>query len=319
MTTSTDALQAASRPGQRVPDFFIVGHPKSGTTALYEMLRRHPQIFMPSVKEPRFLASDLRALVPSTPDQPATLERYLALFAGAGAEQRVGEASSSYLRSREAPRAIAALQPAARIIAIFREPASFVRSLHLQLLQEHVEQASDLATALANEALVRAGERVLRYSDFVHYTEQLSRYHSIFGREQVLALIYEDFRTDNQTTLRRVLRFLDVEEDMPLATLEANPTVALRAPRLDAAVRALQHGRGPLTRGARAAVAGLLPRGPRRRALALVRRRVLYERPPPAEREAMLALRRRYESEVVAFSEYMQRDLVAFWGYERLA
>ncbi len=35
-----------------MPDFFIVGHPKCGTTALYEMLRRHPQIFMPALKEP---------------------------------------------------------------------------------------------------------------------------------------------------------------------------------------------------------------------------------------------------------------------------
>ncbi len=40
----------------RVPDFFIVGHPKCGTTALYEMLRRHPQIFMPDIKEPWFFA-----------------------------------------------------------------------------------------------------------------------------------------------------------------------------------------------------------------------------------------------------------------------
>ncbi len=140
MTSSTDPARA-----ERVPDFFIVGHPKSGTTALYQMLRAHPQIFMPSVKEPRFLAHDLRAFAPSTPNQPDTLADYLALFAPAGAEQLVGEASSSYLRSREAASAIAELSPGARIIAIFREPASFVRSQHLQLLQEHVETEPDLS------------------------------------------------------------------------------------------------------------------------------------------------------------------------------
>src|ERR1700739_3057055 len=99
MTASPEVPASAPERGQIVPDFFIVGHHKSGTTALYEMLRRHPQIFMPAVKEPRYLAGDLRALVPSTPSQPATLEQYLALFSAATPGQRVGEASPSYLRS----------------------------------------------------------------------------------------------------------------------------------------------------------------------------------------------------------------------------
>ena len=77
----------------RVPDFFIVGHPKCGTTALYEMLRRHPQIYMPDLKEPRFFAPDLRARflagarrgtgVERGHSIPDTFEQYLALFAPA--------------------------------------------------------------------------------------------------------------------------------------------------------------------------------------------------------------------------------------------
>ena len=56
---STIIQASAAEPGpagRRVPDFFIVGHAKSGTTALYEMLRAHPQIFMPDLKEPKFFA-----------------------------------------------------------------------------------------------------------------------------------------------------------------------------------------------------------------------------------------------------------------------
>jgi len=311
MTSSTEPARA-----QRVPDFFIVGHPKSGTTALYQMLRAHPQIFMPSVKEPRFLAHDLRALAPSTPNQPDTLADYLALFAPARAEQLVGEASASYLRSREAAAAIAEISPGARIIAIFREPASFVRSQHLQLLQEHVETESDLERALAGEEVVRSGQRVLRYSDSIHYTEQLRRYRAVFGSERVLALIYEDFRADNAGTLRRVLRFLEVDDGVTLAPHEANPSVALRAPRLDRAVRRLERSRGPVARAARASLAALTPRAARRRALAALQRRVLYEPPPQVDERVMLALRRRYQPEVAAFGEYLGRDLLAFWGYD---
>jgi hypothetical protein len=314
LTASTDALAAAAARGDTVPDFFIVGHPKCGTTTLWEMLRVHPQIFMPAVKEPRFLAGDLRALVPSSPSQPQTFEEYLALFAGAAPGQRVGEVSPMYLRSREAPGAIAALAPNARIIAIFREPASFIRSLHLQLLEEHVESETDLARALANEQLTRAGQRVQRYSDHVHYTEQLRRYHALFPPEQVLVLIYEEFRADNEGTLRRVLRFLDIDDDVALAPVEANPSVSLRRPRLDGALRSLR-GSSPLARAARRTIVTLSPRRARRRAMALLRRRVLYGPPPPADEALMRELRRRYRPEVQAFGDYLGRDLLGLWGY----
>src|SRR3954453_2008901 len=102
MTTPSDDGGAPARA--RLPDFFIVGHAKSGTTALYEMLRRHPQIYMPELKEPWFFATDMRPRfqprrmgVP-----PQTLQEYAELFTDAGPDQSIGEASSSYLWSRTA-------------------------------------------------------------------------------------------------------------------------------------------------------------------------------------------------------------------------
>ncbi len=90
-------------PGARLPDFFVVGQPKSGTTALYQMLRRHPQVFMPENKEPWFFASELHERTPPRPaGTPSTLSEYAALFASAQREQRVGEATVLYLWSRTA-------------------------------------------------------------------------------------------------------------------------------------------------------------------------------------------------------------------------
>ena len=148
---------------QRIPDFFIVGHAKSGTTALYEMLRRHPQIYMPErEEEPWFFATDMRPRFrPKAAAPPETLDEYLALFKDARADQLVGERSSSYLWSRTAARGIAEVRPDARIIAILREPASFLRSLHLQLLQNHAETEKDFrkAIALENDQIGRASCR----------------------------------------------------------------------------------------------------------------------------------------------------------------
>jgi hypothetical protein len=306
--------------GLRVPEFFIVGHHKSGTTALYEMLRRHPQIFMPTLKEPRFFDSDLHPLAraPANSGRPRSYEEYLALFVDAGREQRIGEASPSYLRSAVAADAIAEVAPGARSIAILREPASFVRSMHSQLVQEHVEREQDLRRAVAAEEIEREGRTVRRYSDHIRYVEQLRRFHAAFPAEQVLVLIYDDFRSQNEATVRGVLRFLDVDDSAPIEVLDANPSVALRSQRLDGAVRGLYGGRGPVARAVKGTVRALTPARVHDNALRMVRRRVVYRTQAPPDEQLMLELRRRYRDEVVALSEYLDRDLVSLWGYDRL-
>src|SRR5438046_6730297 len=154
MTASTEAVAAAR--ATRMPDFFIVGHAKCGTSALYEMLRRHPQIFMPRLKEPWYFGRDNPRALPAsertvevTGKFPMSEEEYLALFADAQPDQRIGEGSTSYLWSPTAASAIADAQPSARIIAILREPAIFLRSLHLQLLPHVTAADTDFRTALA--------------------------------------------------------------------------------------------------------------------------------------------------------------------------
>ncbi len=314
---------------QRLPDFFIVGHAKSGTTALYEMLRRHPQIYMPDAKEPWFFASDMRPRFqpPRAGRLPETLADYASLFDGARSGQRVGEASSSYLWSRTAARHIADVQPAARIIAILREPTSFLRSLHLQFLQTHVEAKKDLREALSLEDARRRGQQIprrshrpqlLQYSEHVRYVEQLRRYHAVFPPEQVLVLIYDDFRRDNESTVREVLRFLEVDDTRPIEVTTANPTVRMRSQQLDELVHAVSVGRGPASRATKAAVKGLMPRGLRRGALRVAQRRVVLGSPRPPDERLMLELRRRFKAEVLALSEYLDRDLVGLWGYDSL-
>jgi hypothetical protein len=330
MTASTDLTAYAEAVRPRVPDFFVVGHPKCGTTALYEMLRAQPRIFMPELKEPWFLASDMepRFPPPRSASPPETLADYLALFDGAGPEQLVGEASSAYLLSQTAAAAIAALQPEAMIVAILREPASFLRSLHLQLLSTHVESAKTLRRAIELEPARREGRRLprrshrpqlLMYSEHVRYVEQLRRYHEVFPPEQVLVLIYDDFRADNEGTVRRVLDFLGVEELAPVAARKANPTVTqMRSQQLDELLNVVSVGRGPVSRTAKSLLKRVSSQPLRRRAIQLTQRHLVNGRPSPPEEELMLSLRRRFKDEVVAAADYLGRDLVSLWGYDKL-
>lgn len=325
MTSSADPAATPVPDSTRVPDFFIVGQPKSGTTALYEILRRHPQIFMPTRKEPVFLASDLhQGLWATVPGRPRTVAEYLALFVPALPEQRLGEASTVYLWSQTAAANVARLAPAARIIAILREPASFLRSLHLQLLQNHIETEKDFGKAIALEQSRSEGNdfprncrfpQALLYSERVRYVDQLRRYRVEFPVERMLVLAYEDFRNDNDAAVRKILNFLEVADDLSLELQEANPTVQVRSKQLEDLVRVAPLSRGPIATAVKAGVKTFTSRRARHGALRLARRRLLYTEPPPPDDGLMLELRRRFKAEVVAVSEFLDRDLVSLWGY----
>jgi len=325
--TTADVTRAGART-DKLPDFFIVGHPKCGTTALYEMLRAHPEIYMPDVKEPWYFASELHERTPPRPQgTPRTLEEYVRLFAGARPGQQIGEASPHYLWSHTAAQKIAEVRPDAKIIAILREPASFLRSLHLQFVEVYYEVEADLRRALELEDERRGGRNVPRYSywpqlllysEHVHYAEQLKRYHEAFGREQVLVLVYDDFRSDNEGTVRTVQRFLGVDDTPPIAVVEANPTVQARSQVINEVVHAVGVGRGPISHALKEAIKAVTPAGPRRRALYALQRNLVFGRPKPADEELMGELRIRYRGEVEAAGEYLGRDLLGLWGYDSL-
>ncbi len=309
----------------RAPDFYVVGHPKCGTTALYEMLRRHPGVFMPDFKEPWFFSGDMRPrFQPARSGRvPETLDEYTRLFEPAAAGQLTGEASSSYLRSREAAVRIAELRPDARIVAIFREPADFLRSLHHQMLLDHIETEKDLCRAIALEPERREGRRIpsrshlpqmLLYSDHVRYTEQLRRYHEAFGPEQVLVLIYDDFRADNEGTVREVQRFLGLDDEAPVEVLDANTsTRAMRSQRADSLLHSVSVGTNPAARALKATVKTLTSSRLRAAAMRATRRNLVYGEPPVPDERTVAELRARFRGEAQALGEYLGRDLVTLW------
>ncbi len=316
--------------GRRAPDFFLVGHSKCGTTAIFEMLKGHPQLYMP-VKEPRYFVPELRSRywrpASSRRKRPHTLDGYLSLFTGARPDQLIGEATPEYLRSFSAAGRIAEVQPQARIIAVLREPTSFLRSLHLQAVHNYNETEKDFQKAIALEEDRRSGKHVpllsqtpqaLLYSDHVRYVEQLRSYHAAFAAENVLVLIYDDFRSDNVETVRRVLRFLGVDEDYPLEPIRTGTLPGVRFQLLEQLGRALSIARrspksGPLLRRFDGLIGQRL-----RSAWTEAWRAIVFTDPVPPGEEFMRELRRRFKPGVASLSEYLGRDLVSLWGYDEI-
>ncbi len=221
------------------PNFFIVGAPKCGTTALYTYLKAHPDIYMPYQKEPHHFATDLLYAPRYTPYRDRNV--YLALFADATREQRIGEASVCYLYSRCAAQAIYDFNPDARIIIMLRSPAEMMYSLYYQQVFSGEEPLPSFAEALAAENDRRQGKNVpaglltpvecLFYRDMARYTGQVRRYFDTFGREAVHVIIYDDFRADTAATYRLALEFLDVDPDFRADFRVVNRSKRIRSKR----------------------------------------------------------------------------------------
>jgi hypothetical protein len=196
------------------PDFFIVGAPRCGTTAMYEYLRQHPQIYMPEHKEPIYFGLDLTHL-----HGRLTEADYIGLFRNSKPRQRVGEASTWYLFSKTAAQEIRDFNPDAQIIAMFRNPVEAMYSLHRELVFYRAEPIVDFAEALEAEPERKLGRRLgppgrgemLYYRDTVRFAEQLARYYEVFGRDQVKVIIFDDFARDPAASYRDVLEFLSVD------------------------------------------------------------------------------------------------------------
>mgnify|MGYP006274071187 FL=1 len=122
-------------PPEYIPDFFIIGAPKCGTTALFKYLEDNPDIFLPPVKEPDFFATDMNMA-----NDIKTAEEYTALFDKASSKLKTGEASVWYLYSKQAVSEIIRLKPDAKFIAMVRNPVEMFQSLHAQALYTQFEK-----------------------------------------------------------------------------------------------------------------------------------------------------------------------------------
>jgi hypothetical protein len=298
--------------GQPRPDFFIIGAFKSGTTALYEYLRQHPQVFMPFHKEPLYFGDDLTRRYGRM-----SLDEYLALFRDARPDQRAGEASTWYLYSKSAAREIAAFSPDAQVIAMLRNPVDVMYAQHSQLLFNSSEDLADFRSALAAEPRRRRGEGIphgpvrpenLYYRDSVRFAEQLERYLDVFGRDRVHVIIFDDFIADTAASYCRTLEFLGVDPSFAPRFEVFNESKHVR----NAAIQRLIYRPPRPLAGAAAA----LRRHP---AMHRLRGRVVAlnsrpQRRPHMDAELRAQLVAEFRPEVERLSSLLGRDLSMWYG-----
>jgi hypothetical protein len=189
-------------PG-RLPDFLGIGAQRSGTTTLYELLRRHPETFLPDEKELHYFSLH----------HHRPLGWYAAKFAAAAPGRRVGEISPYCLFHPEAPARIAAALPHVKLIALLRDPVDRALSgyRHARRLgRESLEieaafdaeagRLRDAAPVLVPDAGRHPGHQWHSYLARSRYEEQLARYQAQCPGAPLLVLRSEDLFTTPQAT-----------------------------------------------------------------------------------------------------------------------
>ncbi len=204
------------------PDFFIIGAPKCGTTALAQYLSEHPSVFFCVPKEPFFWATD--HLKARGINDLHSLEDYLGLFATADPvrHRSIGEGSTTYLQSHAAVAEILKFRPDAKFIVMLRNPIDVVHGMHGELMRHFAEDETDFEKAWALQADRAAGKHVpandrfahqLQYHDVASFAPQLRRLFDQVPEHRRRIILFDDFIQDARTVYHDTLNFLGLPDD----------------------------------------------------------------------------------------------------------
>lgn len=286
------------------PNLFIVGAPKSGTTALSHYLSGHPEVFMSEQageKEPKYFAPDIYGWPPAV----TTLNEYMSLFSSAPTTVRYrGEASVTYLYSRVAARRIMDFNPQSLFSIVIRNPVEIAQAWHNERLKFGAEKVVDFERAwrlqakrLRRHALLDVDLAAFKYGEIASIGSQMRRFLTFVPREQIHIIVYDDFSRDPSSVYNGLLLFLRVFYDDRSEFPIMNARVRYKIPTLQQTLHNLDKVRQFMR----------LPGG-----LGIqkwVEARNIVMGIPPIRQEFLKELKDYFRSDVDTISEVMGRDL----------
>lgn len=190
-----------------LPDFLVAGAMKAGTTTLWAMLNQHPEIYVTRPKELHYFDRHF----------DRGREWYADQFSPGPAERVVGEATPIYMTDPVYHQRMHATVPDARILIILREPSARAYSHYWMMREKGSEPFDTFEDGLEAEAerwddppQLRAKWR-FAYVRRGYYAEQLQGLESLYGREAMHVMVFEEFLAGPQAAMREAFDFLGVD------------------------------------------------------------------------------------------------------------
>ncbi len=219
----------------KIPDFFIVGAPKCGTTSMNDYLHSHPDIFM-APKEIHYFGKDLGII------QPDLSQNEYLDFVKNGQDCKLrGEASAWYLYSGNAAKEIYNFNPEAKIIIMLRNPVDMIRSLHRQFVFDLDEDVTEFEEAILLEENRKKGKCLPNSKNFKHlpsyidsatYAPRIRNYMHVFGKDAIHFILFDEFIHNTEDVFKNTLEFLGIDTSFKLIFSVKNPGRELKSLRL---------------------------------------------------------------------------------------
>lgn len=305
-----------------LPNLFIVGAPKCGTSALYSYLKQHPDVFMSERKEPQFFCKDFwkesdvyhgRKKFFSLRSQ----EEYLRLFKNVKKEKVLGEATSKYLYSKVAVKNIYKFNPDSKIIIMLRDPVDFLYSYHSQCIYDSVEDELDFKIAMDLEESRKKGRDVpihtpvpsfAYYSDIATFSEQILRYKQFFPDGNIKIIFHDDLKNKPEVVYKEVLNFLKIKPNHSPNFEIVNPNKKIISIRLNNALNS--YSKIFLT---------YLPMKAYMKLRSLYYKiNIEYSTRSSLDDKLKLELMHKFHPEIKMLSKVLNKDLSLLWGYDKL-
>ena len=200
----------------RKPNFMIVGAMKAATTSLYTYLKQHPDVFMSSIKEPKFfnnIGKDPELQLNAKGMKKInTFKEYYSLFEDVKNETAIGEASVSYLFDEDCAKLINQHLPETKIIAILRQPVDRAYSNFLHAKKADKEKIPFFEDAFEETKRKKKKDQPIKYyKEKGYYTEQLKRYYNLFPKENIKILLFEEVTNNPVATSQKIFNFLNLD------------------------------------------------------------------------------------------------------------
>lgn len=300
-----------------MPNFFIVGAARSGTTSLDRYLSQHPEIYVTPKKENHFFATDY---FPSAFNGPGDErlnqllirdeDQYAQLFAGAAGAKAIGESSAFYLCFPSTAERIAQAVPAAKIIIVLREPVARAYSAYMFMVRDGRETLGfEEGLSLEEERKQKDFEPIWWYKELSLYYKQVKHYLDVFGTQQVKVLLYDELFANPGQVLRDVYTFLGVKEDVAIDTsVRYNLSGAPKSRRFYNLLDNFIYNPNPLEKHIKSLV-------PQHLRVAWASKAIgMFTRPVPITTQIHEQLKVHFAEDVSKLEDLLQRDLLC-WQY----
>lgn len=223
---------------KRLPNLYVPGFPKSGTTSICHALAQHSGVFTPLTVEPHYWADDMPFY--AAREGLTSLAAYESLYRRASSSQQWRlDGSTLYMYSETAVNAIVRNVPDAKFIICLRAPEDIALAWHMQMINGGYETELDVENAF-NLSIQRAqglgvpgtcpDKRLLNYQHMAAVGTQVSRLVNTVGAEQVHVVTMADIKNNPANTLEACWRFLGLPSQPDITLAKNNSAFAVRYP-----------------------------------------------------------------------------------------